>query len=226
MKRALQIGLAAFLSAYLTSPIEAGAVESTAAAIEGLSSRKERGVVSVVADPALADGRLILKVVAFNKTDQAAGFGDENSVKVFTAAGKPVAVIPLDKLIAETQGEGTQRGSRQHDPANYSGRAISHDDAGRPNVAGYTGGGGISGGISPYTDTPVSVRQDNPAAQAQVEALKAAILQPKTIAPSTAAGGQIVTEKLRFSRKEDRALRVVVAFNGEEHEFNFEPPAK
>jgi hypothetical protein len=33
-----------------------------------------------------------------------------------------------------------------------------------------------------------------------------------------------VTEKLRFGRKDERALRVRVNFAGEEHEFTFVPP--
>ena len=41
-------------------------------------------------------------------------------------------------------------------------------------------------------------------------ALSAAILQPVSVAPASAAGGQIVTQKIKFGRKEERSLRVVV----------------
>jgi hypothetical protein len=60
--------------------------------------------------------------------------------------------------------------------------------------------------------------------KAQIEALNAAILQPKTIAPASAGGGQVVTDKLKFGRKDERALHVTVDFNGEQHEFNFAVP--
>ncbi len=69
--------------------------------------------------------------------------------------------------------------------------------------------------------------QDDPKIQQQIAALNAAILHPLTIAPATAAGGQIVTEKIKFGRKEERTLRVSIEYNGESHEFNFPaPPAK
>jgi len=50
------------------------------------------------------------------------------------------------------------------------------------------------------------------------------ILHDLTIAPATVAGGQIVTEKLKFARKEAHDLHVVVDFNGERHEFDFAAP--
>jgi hypothetical protein len=63
--------------------------------------------------------------------------------------------------------------------------------------------------------------------QLQQDALNAAILHTQAIAAASAAGGQIVTEKIRFGRKDEHALRVVVDFNGEQHQFDFAaPPAK
>jgi hypothetical protein len=46
------------------------------------------------------------------------------------------------------------------------------------------------------------------------------------IPSASAAGGQLVSEKLKFARKEERRLRVTVEFNGEQHEFSLVPPAE
>ena len=68
---------------------------------------------------------------------------------------------------------------------------------------------------------------NDPAVQQQVEALKAGILQTATVEPGKATGAQLVTEKIKFSRKEEKVLHVTVDFNGEQHQFDFEaPPAK
>jgi hypothetical protein len=60
--------------------------------------------------------------------------------------------------------------------------------------------------------------------QEQIANLNAGILHPITIASASAAGGQVVTQKLKFARKESRVLHVVVEFNGEEHVFDFDAP--
>jgi len=62
--------------------------------------------------------------------------------------------------------------------------------------------------------------------QQQIADLSAAILQPVQVAPAAAVGGQVVTQKIKFGRKEERSLRVVVEFNGEQHEFAFAAPGE
>jgi len=88
----------------------------------------------------------------------------------------------------------------------------------------------VGGVVSPHTDTGGGAARKggklDPAVEQQVAALQAAILHPITIPAGSAAGGQIVTEKLKFKRKDDRTLRVVVAFNGEQHEFSVPAPEK
>jgi hypothetical protein len=199
---------------------------SFALAAEGWSSKKDKGVISIAVNPTLADGRLILKVVAYNQGTEPAAFGDAN-IKVTTATGKPVSLIPLERLIAEATGDKRRRGEAQHDPANYSGPSVSSDMSGRPDVSGMTGSSGsINGNVSRHTDTSAAQANANSTeTAAYVEGLKAAILQPQTIEPSKAAGGQVVTEKLKFGRKDEKALHVVVDFNGETHEFNFAAPS-
>lgn len=82
----------------------------------------------------------------------------------------------------------------------------------------------MGAGMSIRGRRPDQAKSDDPKLQQQITDLKAAILQPLTIAPASAAGGQIVTQKIKFGRKEERALRVVVELNGEQHEFNFPAP--
>jgi hypothetical protein len=196
-----------------------------------LSSTKDRGLVSIVTDPALSQGRLVLKVVAFNRTREPAAFSDAD-VKIVTAAGKPVAFVPVDQLIAEvTKPAGRKRrvSSGDHNPADYSHpqMATGTSGAGEPDVSGYTGGGNpTSGVVSAHTDVAAKASSADAQQNDQVAALRAGILHSMIIPSATAAGGQLVSEKLKFTRKEERRLRVTVEFNGEQHEFSVVPPAQ
>lgn len=197
---------------------------------DALTSTKDHGVVSVQADPKLSDGRLVLKVVAFNRTRDVASFGGED-IEVYTAAGKRIALLSLEQLVAEARGgPPAERGARvDHNPANYSGPAMSRNSAGEPDVGTYTGSQTpVGGGISPHTrsSTPARPAKEDPAVEQYVAALQAALLRSQTVASGGSAGGQVVTEKLKFRRKDDRTLRVVVDFNGEHHEFNLPAPTE
>lgn len=191
--------------------------------IEGLTSTKDHSVVKVQSDPTLAEGRLVLKVVAFNRTTAPSRFGPDD-VKVFTAAGQPVPLMTLEQLVQETRGtSGAKRTTV--DTFGTSGPKITHDSAGRPDVGNYTGGSNSMGTSVSTRDTrPDPAKREDPKVQQQIAALSAAILQPSPVAPATAVGGQVVTQKIQFGRKDQRALRVVVEFNGEQHEFEFAAP--
>jgi hypothetical protein len=196
----------------------AGMVITAVAATEALTSTKDQGVVSVQADPSLSDGRLILKVVAFNRTRNIASFGAED-IEIYTAAGKRVALLSLEQLVAEARGEGPAERNTgvEHNPTDYSGPTMSHNSAGEPDVGTYTGSQTPAGGvISPHTRSAASARKakEDPAVEQYVATLQAAILRAQTVASGASAGGQVVTEKLKFRRKDDRTLRVVVTFNG------------
>jgi hypothetical protein len=205
------------------------ALAGDAVATEGLTSTKAHGVVKLVSDPTLSDGRLVLKVVAFNRTSLPSSFGPEN-ITVFTAAGQPVAVMTLEQLVQETKaasGHSDKGGNTFHDPSSYSGPTMTHDSAGRLNVGNYTGAAGNNTGPLMSSRTNMDERakgKDDPHLQQRIDALNAAILHAQSIAAASAAGGQIVTEKIKFGRKDEHALRVVVDFNGEQHEFNFAAP--
>jgi hypothetical protein len=192
---------------------------------EPVSSTKERGTVSVLADPALADGRLVLKVVAFNRTKEAVSFGPD-SVVISTASGQRVALLSLEQLVKEARAAGGRAGRADHNPANYSGAGISQNSAGQPDVGNYTGSHTpIGGGVSPHTQaaTPSGGTEDA-SLQQQIANLEAAVLHPLTIAPGAAAGGQVVTEKLKLKRKDDRTLLIAVDLSGEHHEIRLIAP--
>ena len=192
---------------------------------DGLTSTKDHGVVKVQSDPTLAQGRLVLKIVAFNRTNVPSRFGPDD-VKVFTAAGQTVPLMTLDQLVEETRG--SSGGSRTTtDTFGTSGPTITHDAAGRPDVGNFTGGSSSMGAsYSTRTKRPDSSKADDPKVQQQIATLSAAILQPSPVAPSATVGGQVVTQKIKFGRKEERALRVVVELNGEQHAFEFAAPGE
>jgi len=202
-------------------------VDLNTSIFEGLTSKKELGTVSVMADPTLSDGRLVLRVVAQNRTKSDAGFGPEN-VKISTAAGTAVKLLSLDQLVAETKAaSGGDSGAMARSAVSHSGPIMSHDASGRPDVTNYTGGNTSMNGIDVNQARSQRSGKVDPKVQQQVDALNAAILHNLTIAPAAVSGGQVVTEKLKFARKEAHDLHLVVEFNGEQHEFNFpSPPAR
>jgi hypothetical protein len=221
MKRTFLIGLAAVWLA--------GFAAAADTVTGGLTSTKDHGVVSVMSDATLSDGRLVLKVVAMNRTQTNTSFGPQN-VKVFTAAGTVVKLMSLDQLVAEARAAADgEAGTMTHSPTVHSGPIMHKDASGRPDVSGYTGGNDTMNGINLSQTRMGSGRaaQEDPQLQQQIAGLNAAILHDVTIAPAAVAGGQIVTEKLKFARKEAHDLHLVVDFNGEQHEFDFAaPPAR
>jgi hypothetical protein len=218
--------LAAVVVSALVLPVALAAPATSQTASIGLTSTLDKGIVSIMTDPVLTDGRLILKVVAHNPTSEPLHLG-AGDVRVLTAAGKPVSILSLDDLIAEAKGTGSGR-KVAHESSSYSRPQTSTTRTGELDVTGMTGGSDVVGrAVTEGTSAAADASTNDPAVQQQIEALKAGILQTVTVEPGKAAGGQLVTGKIKFSRKEERVLRVVVGFNGEQHEFNFEaPPAK
>jgi hypothetical protein len=194
--------------------------------LEGLTSTKEHGVVELQSDPTLSQGRLVLKVVAFNRTTAPSSFGPDD-VKVFTAAGQAVPLMTLEQLVQQTRAAASGDARSTVDTFGTSGPTILHDAAGRPDVGNFTGGNGaMAGSVSSRARRPDAGTVDDPKVQQQIAALSAAILQPSTIAASAAVGGQVVTQKIKFGPKEERALRVTVELNGEQHVFEFAAPGE
>jgi hypothetical protein len=193
----------------------------------GLTSTKSAGTVSVQTDPVLSNGRLVMKVAAHNSSDKPAELAS-TAVQVFIGADKPVAVLTLDQLIAEARGGPSAERSMNsaHQSSNYSRPTTTTTASGEMDVSGITGGNDAVGRAMSERSSVPTAKKD-PATEAYVEALRAGILQATQVAPGKASGAQVVTEKLKFPRKDPRVMRVAVAFNGESHEFVFEaPPAK
>lgn len=225
--------LSGMRAALIVALVAAGTASAAAddTATQPPSSTKDRGVVSISLDPALSQGRVVMKVVAFNRTREPAAFSDAD-VKIFTAAGKPMALVPLERLIEEVSGSSSPRRpvSADHSPTDYAHRPIpTTGGAGEPDLSGYTGAGNpTSGVVSTHTqvDTRPAGKTSVPdaATQQQIASLKAGILQSLIIPSAQAAGGQVVSEPLKLARKESRELRVTVDFNGEQHEFHVLAP--
>jgi hypothetical protein len=148
---------------------------------------------------------------------------------VFIGVDKPVTLLTVDQLIAEARGgpSAERTMNSAHQSSNYSRPTTSTTRSGELDVTGVTGSTDAIGRSVAERSSARPATKSDPATEAQVEALKAGILQSIQIAPGKAAGAQVVTEKLKFARKDPHVLRVVVAFNGDSHEFEFEaPPAK
>jgi hypothetical protein len=186
---------------------------------KGLTSTKTAGAVSISADPALSDGRLVLRVAAQNRTKAPIAFGPA-SVRIATASGEVIAIRPLAALIAEA------RAAAGMETASISGvieaPAITTNNAGQKDVSGYTGGMATAVAQPGRKRKPKAA--DVAAAEAQIAALEAGVLTDTTIAPGQLAAGQLVTEKIRFRNKRERGLVVTVTLDGEQHSFTFDAP--
>jgi len=227
MNRRLSLVLAFTLAAYGLGASGAVARDEDPAApvIEGLISTLPGGVISIKADPVLSNGRLVLRVVAFNQGGAPATLSSAD-IKLYTSANQPVALLSLDQLIAEVS-------SPPEKPAGsatgYGGQAMATGQDGRLDVSGFSGANQtVAGGLSSQVQAQIGgPRKLTKADQAQVDGLRAGILQSVTVAPNTAAGGQVVSEKLKFDRDAPRELKMMVRFNGEKHGFIFAaPPAR
>lgn len=214
----LRIALLPLLLASAAVPLAAAAVQDVTA---GIASTKTAGAVSISADPALSDGRLVLRVAAQNRTQAPVAFGP-GSVRIATASGETIAVRPLAALIAEVR-----VAAGMEEAGSVSGviaaPAIVTNNAGQKDVSGYTGGMGTSVAQSARKRKPRAA--DVAAAETQIAGLKAGILADATVAPGQVVAGRLVTEKIRFRNKRERGLVVTVTLAGEEHRFAFEAPA-
>jgi hypothetical protein len=183
-------------------------------AAAGLVSHLSKGEVHVIADPALNDRRLVLKIVVLNLSGVPQPFGPD---AVTVAAGDArIALISREALIAEQTGSGiaSDETSQAHAAA-----ALPTNAAGQRDVTSFNGsmGGGIAG--VPTSSIDRSQRRSNTAAAA---ALDAVLLKPMTIRPNGADGGQMMTEKLKRSKTPE--LVVTVSFAGEVHKFAVKTP--
>jgi hypothetical protein len=178
----------------------------------GLVSRMARGEVHLIADPALNDRRLVLKIVVLNLSAQPQSFGPEAVTVV--AGDAHISLMSRGALIAEQTGSGT--GSDETAQA-HAAASLPTNAAGQTDVSGYTGGmGGVIAGVPPSSVNRSQRRS------ASAAALDAVLLKPMTIRPNAADGGQVMTEKLRRSKMSD--VVVAVGFAGDVHRFRVKVP--
>lgn len=224
-KRLLSIAIVAGWAAVCAVTPASAADPSAAAARAVMSSSKTSGRISIVPEPRLVNGELILKVVALNSSQKPAAFGPED-IQISTADGKILPLMSVDALIAQVKAaaQGGQRDSGSYNSSYTSGPATTYNHFGQPDVHNFTGSSApIGGQINP--EAPVRTGPaDNPALEQQIENLRAGILRDVTIAPGEVKGGEIVTGRIRFHWREKHTLRIAVHFNGDEHDFELPAP--
>jgi hypothetical protein len=194
---------------------------------QGLNVRsdKAQGLVTLSSDLVLDQGRLIIKVVAYNKGTTPAVL-DPAAITLTTAAGKPVPIASLAQLEDETrEAFGGPPAKRPDDYAKMSTaqRPAVVTSSGERDVSGYTGGEAVSSTVGSGGRKAVDETKD-PKLKAALDNLRAAILQRGPVAPRAAAGGNAVTQSFKFGRKDERRLKLALDFAGERHEFEFEVP--
>jgi hypothetical protein len=219
MKKALWL---AFLIAL---PVGAAAQPAPPAAAE---SKQAHSNVSVLVEPQLNDGRLVVRIAAKNLGSTPVPFGPSN-VSIAKPSGQAIALYPLGSLVDDVR---MAAGMAPETPATaptqgaYASPQMNVHD-GRPDVSNYTGGAAVAG--DEYIRRNRQVRRGKPTiseaeAQSQIAALRQAILQDGSVAPGQITAGQVVSERLRFKKGEDRTLHLRVRFAGDEHGFTIEAP--
>jgi hypothetical protein len=184
--------------------------------------------VSLMVEPALSDGRLVIRLAAKNLTAAAVPFGP-SMVSVAKPSGQAIALYPLTALINDVR---AAAGMALESPVTnvptagaYAAPQLGRQ-GGRVDVTGYTGGAAIGG--DEYVRRNQARRGkatiSEADAQAQITALRQAILQDSSVAPGQIAVGQVVSDKLKFAKGEERLLHVRVRIAGDEHSFTIAAP--
>lgn len=203
----------------------ASAADPTSAASGAMTATQSLGEVSIVPEPNLVNGELILKVVALNQSQKPATFGPQD-IQISTADGKAVPLMSLDALIAQAKASAgaAPRGSGSYNSSYTSGPTATYNHSGQPDVHNFTGSSApLAGQINP--EAPVGGTRFSIAALArQIASLRAGILQDVTIGPGEVKGGEVVTERIKFHWREKHTLHVTVRFNGEQYDFELAAP--
>ncbi len=188
-------------------------------------STKPQSVVSLLVEPTLSDGRLVLKIAAKNLGTSPVGFGP-SAISIAKPSGQAIALYPLQSLIADVRSAAGMAAAEVAPTAGaYAAPQPTLGPGGRMDVTGYTGGRAL--GNEEYRRS--RVRRGKAAiseaeAQAQIAALNQAILQPTTLAPGQVVAAQVVSDKLKFAKNEERVLQVRVRIAGDEHSFTIAAP--
>lgn len=199
-----------------------------------LLSIKDNGAVRVAPMSDTLSDRMVLAVVAFNRSGAPVNLGYEN-VAISLGDGTPVRLFTYDQLRQEANTKAAWAAVGLALSAAANGYAASQ--------AAYSSSSGMvttSYGSTAYFRTnsynpgvALALNQANAhreqAQAAQIganlndtlAALDGSILRTTTIDPGMAGGGQIVAERPRFNKGVSPRIDVRVTFNGEVHQFSF-----
>jgi hypothetical protein len=193
-------------------------------------SSQAHSSVSVLVDPKLDDGRLVIKIAAQNRTSAPVPFGPA-SISIAKPNGEVVALIPLQRLLDDVRVAAGMKSKALPTPTAgaYAAPQMGIDATGRVDVSGYTGSSAVGGDEvirrsnqkQPKSKASISEAQ----AQVQIATLRQAILQDLTVQPGQVAAAQIVSEKLKFKKGEDRTLHLRIRIASDEHGFTIEAPS-
>lgn len=198
-------------------------------------SKKDRGAVRVAPTSTVFEGRMSLGVVAFNDSERSANLGAEN-VLVFTASGSSVRVFTYEQLVKEAKNQAAWQAFAVAMAAGANAYAASQPTTVNSYGTAYGTGGSMNYASTSTINNPANTALANSINQAQTNrsinqiadtldatlaSLGSNILRTTTIEPGNAFGGNVIIDKPRFKEGEEHVLRVVVNFDGEEHEFKF-----
>src|SRR5438445_11764924 len=109
-------------------------------------SKQAHSSVSVMVEPQLNDGRLVIKIAAKNGTAAPVPFGP-GAISISTAAGQPIALSSPQKLIDDVRvaaGMKPEAGQFGTPTAGaYAAPQMQVDSTGHADVSNYTGGSAI-----------------------------------------------------------------------------------
>lgn len=207
----------------IAQPVAAAQPAATVA-----ESKQPHSSVSVLVDPQLNDGRLVVKIAAKNLTASSVPFGPAG-VSIARPSGEAIALYPLQSLINDVRLAAgmSVEGPTATAPTQgaYASPQMSVRD-GRVDPTGFTGGSVV--GRDEYIRRNQTRRRkatiSQADAQAQIAALNQAILQDSVLAPGQIVVGQVVSEKLKFKKGEERTLHLRIRIAGDEHAFTIAAP--
>jgi hypothetical protein len=214
------------LAAALLAALPAQALAQAAGPIA--ESTQPHSKVSLMVEPALSDGRLVVKLAAKNSSAAPIPFGP-SMISLAKVNGEAIALYPLQSLVNDVRGAAGME--IEEAPANrptegaYAAPQMATRD-GRVDVSGYTGG--VAVGSDEYVHRN-QTRKFKPTiskaeAETQIAALRQAILQDSTVAPGQIAVGQIVTDKLQFAKGAERIVHIRVRMGDDVHTFTVAAP--
>lgn len=230
------LALGGCASTYSLTPVASGSQDLTYdQGIAVIVSKKENWVVGVAPTSTAFEGRVVLRVVAFNDSEANGNFGIEN-VRVFTSSGKIVRVFTYDQLVKEAKNKAAWQAFAVAMAASANAYAASQPATINSYGTAYGANGTLNYSSTSTIYNPANTALTNSINQSQTRSninqitesldatlsgLGSSILRTTTIEPGNSFGGNVVMDRPVFAADEDRTLRVIVSFDGEEHEFKF-----